>query len=80
MEDQFNTNGQEGEVTTDSNNEGQNQMPELTINDLINCRTIIDVAVKRGTFSASEVAGVGGLYNKLDQFIAATTPAENKDN
>ena len=46
MEDQFNTNGQEGEVTTDSNNEGQNQMPELTINDLINCRTIIDVAVK----------------------------------
>lgn len=80
MEEQFNTNGQENEATGEVNNDTHTQMPELTINDLINCRTIIDVAVKRGTFSASEVAGVGGLYNKLDQFITATTPSENKDN
>jgi len=49
-------------------------VPELTINDLINCRTIIDVAVKRGTFAAGEVAGVGNVYNKLDTFITSVSP------
>lgn len=52
------------------------QIPELTITDLVNCRTIIDVAVKRGTFGAAEVAGVGAIYNKLDNFILAVTPAK----
>lgn len=52
--------------------------PDLTITDLINCRTIIDVAVKRGTFGAGEVAGVGSVYNKLDNFIKAVSPEKTE--
>lgn len=56
----------------------QKQIPELTITDLVNLRTIIDVAVKRGTFGASEVAGVGTVFNKLDAFIVAVSPAKSE--
>ncbi len=59
--------------------EEQKTMPELTITDLINIRTIIDVAVKRGTFAANEVAGVGTIYNKLDSFVTFAS-AQNKTN
>lgn len=52
--------------------------PDLTITDLVNVRTIIDVAVKRGTFAAGEVAGVGAVYNKLDAFIKAVTPEKTE--
>jgi hypothetical protein len=66
------------EQVTEQQQAEQKQLPELTITDLINCRTIIDVAVKRGTFSAGEVAGVGSIYNKLDTFIVAVTPAKTE--
>ncbi|NBO99400.1 MAG: hypothetical protein EBU90_04635 [Proteobacteria bacterium] len=56
----------------------QPSVPELTITDLINLRTIIDVAVKRGVFGAGEVAGVGTVYNRLDSFITAVTPAKSE--
>ena len=56
--------------------------PELTVSDLSNIRSIIDAAVRRGTFSASEISGVGAAYDKLNSFlnsIAAADP-ENKSN
>jgi hypothetical protein len=56
------------------------QVPaELTIVDLQNLRSIIDVASKRGAFGASEMAAVGGVYNKLDTFLKAAAPAEKPE-
>jgi hypothetical protein len=43
--------------------------PDLTVSDLNNIRQIIDAAVRRGTFSASEISGVGAAYDKLDKFL-----------
>ena len=41
----------------------------LSIGDLKNLQGILDVASKRGAFGASEMAGVGFIYNKLTAFL-----------
>ncbi len=46
----------------------------LSIGDLKNLSTIIDVASTRGAFKANEMAGVGALYNKLQAFLAKVAP------
>jgi hypothetical protein len=50
------------------------QGPELTVTDLQNIKAIIDAASRRGAFSASEMAGVGNTFNRLDAFLNAVTP------
>jgi hypothetical protein len=52
----------------------QAPQPELNIVDLQNIRAIIDTAVRRGAFGAAEVAGVGGVFDRLNAFINAVTP------
>jgi hypothetical protein len=51
----------------------------LTISDLQNLRAIIDVAVRRGAFSASEVSGVGAAFDKLNVFLNAVAPAKGQE-
>ena len=55
---------------------------DLTIADLKNIATIIDVASTRGAFRANEMATVGLVYNKLQMFLAKvapeTKPEDNK--
>jgi hypothetical protein len=48
----------------------------LTIADLKNLSTILDVASTRGAFKANEMAGVGFLYNKLQAFLAKVAPEQ----
>ena len=48
--------------------------PELTIVDLQNIRSVIDVASRRGAFGAAEMAAVGGVFNKLDTFLNSVAP------
>ena len=45
----------------------------LSIGDLKNLQSILDVASKRGAFGASEMAGVGFIYNKLTAFLNKVT-------
>lgn len=52
---------------------GQPQ-PELTVTDLNNLRSILDVAVKRGAFSAAEISTVGATFDKLNNFLNAVVP------
>jgi hypothetical protein len=47
---------------------------DLTIADLKNIATIIDVASTRGAFRANEMATVGLVYNKLQMFLAKVAP------
>jgi len=54
----------------------QKQAPELTITDLQNVRSIIDIAATRGAFKAGEMAAVGTVFNKLDTFLQAVVPAQ----
>ena len=50
----------------------------LSIGDLRNLSSILDVASTRGAFKAGEMAGVGFLYNKLQAFLAKVAPPEQK--
>ena len=54
----------------------EGQAPDsLSIGDLKNLSTVIDVASTRGAFRANEMAMVGMVYNKLQQFLAKVAPA-----
>jgi hypothetical protein len=50
--------------------------PELTISDLTNLRSVIDVAAQRGAFRAAEMAAVGAVFNKLNSFLEAVYPQQ----
>jgi hypothetical protein len=47
----------------------------LTINDLATLRNIIDLASTRGAFRANELAEVGVVFNRLNQFVEASIAA-----
>ena len=51
----------------------------LSIGDLKNLSTILDVASTRGAFKANEMAGVGFLYNKLQAFLAKGAPEQKPE-
>ncbi len=57
----------------------QKQAPELTITDLQNVRSIIDIAATRGAFKAAEMSAVGSVFNKLDTFLQAVVPAQTAE-
>jgi len=50
--------------------------PELTIADLTNLRSVIDVAAQRGAFRAAEMSAVGAVFNKLNTFLEAVYPQQ----
>lgn len=53
--------------------------PELSITDLKNIRAILDVAVRRGAFGASEISGVGAVFDRLNNFLNAVAPADTAE-
>jgi hypothetical protein len=55
-------------------NQEQQKAPELGVSDLLNVRTLLDVAIKRGTFAPNELSSVGAVYDKLNTFLNAVTP------
>ena len=61
-------------MENENQQEEQVKAPELTIVDLQNIRSIIDVSARRGTFSAGEMEAVGATYNKLSKFLESVAP------
>ena len=59
--------------------QGQPDPTALSIGDLKNLSTILDVASTRGAFKANEMAGVGFLYNKLQAFLAKMAPEQKPE-
>tara|TARA_R110002020_G_scaffold426067_1_gene635471 strand:- start:88 stop:366 length:279 start_codon:yes stop_codon:yes gene_type:complete len=57
---------QDGSVETP-----QAQPPALTVADLRNVRTIIDISSSRGAFRGAELKSIGEVYDKLDTFLKA---------
>ena len=72
----------QGEATAKPTAAGQAPRPDptaLSIGDLKNLSTILDVASTRGAFKANEMAGVGFLYNKLQAFLAKVAPEQKPE-
>lgn len=57
-----------------------NPQPELGIADLQNLRTLIDVAVRRGAFNASELTSVGAVFDRVNAFLNAVAPPQESTN
>lgn len=53
--------------------------PELTITDLMNIRSIIEAAVRRGAFGAKEISSVGVAFDKLDNFLNSVQPPKQEN-
>ncbi len=47
----------------------QEDVVDLTLNDLAALKSIIDVASERGAFKPKEMIAVGSVYNKLEKFL-----------
>ena len=58
---------------------GQPDPNNLSVGDLRNLSTILDVASTRGAFKANEMAGVGIVYNKLQAFLAKVAPEQTPE-
>lgn len=54
------------------------QQPELSLTDLQNIKSVIDVSARRGAFTAAEMEAVGAVYNKLAKFLEAVVPQQEK--
>ena len=50
--------------------------PDLTVQDLQNLKSIIDVASQRGAFKPNEMMTVGQTYSKLEMFLEAVSKAQ----
>jgi len=58
----------EDNVKEDSDN--TNNFKGITLNDLILLKQIVNLASRRGAFSAEEFKEIGDVYSKLDSFIS----------
>lgn len=43
---------------------------ELTLQDLLAVKSIIDISSQRGAFKPNEMVAVGTIYNKLEKFLS----------
>ena len=48
----------------------------LNLNDIRACVTLIDIVTKRGAFEGPEMADVGSVRNRLDNFLKAAAEAQ----
>jgi hypothetical protein len=51
----------------------------ITVTDLDAIRNIINLAAKRGAFEANEMADIGAVYNKLNNFLEAVIAQTNEN-
>lgn len=57
------------EIKNDSPAQESPDQTQLTLNDLVAMKSIIDIASQRGTFKPNEMVVVGQTYNKLNSFL-----------
>jgi len=52
---------------------------QLTVDDLVAVRNIINIACTRGTFQATEMKSVGEVYERVDAFLNAVAAQAQAD-
>lgn len=56
--------------TTEGSDAGK--APNLNIADLVNVLQVFRTCAQRGAFRADEMSSVGGLYDRIQEFLVAT--------
>ena len=75
------TKSEEAVEVTESVTEAMQTTPPaneqgLNLSDIRACVTIIDIVTKRGAFEGPEMADVGSVRNRLDNFLKAAAEAQ----
>lgn len=65
--------------TETPNSEQQTATPNLSLQDLLLVVQTIQVVTQRGAFRAEEMSNIGGLYNRLVEFLTATGAIKSSD-
>lgn len=65
--------------TETQSTEGETVAPSLGVTDLQNAAQVIDLAMQRGAFRASEAAQVGVVYNRLTSFITSVQDKQKEN-
>lgn len=55
------------------------EQPQLSIADLQNLRSIVDLSVRRGAFGAAEASSVGSVFDRLNTFLEALAKQQTQD-
>jgi hypothetical protein len=63
----------------ESQEQAQQPAADLTVQDLLAIKQIIDVASQRGAFKPNEMAVVGTTYNKLEAFLNVAAAAQQQE-
>jgi len=58
----------------ENNTQPQQELPQVTVQDLASLTSCIELAASRGAFRANEMTAIGALYDKLSSFLQAVTP------
>jgi hypothetical protein len=73
------------EVVQEAPLENQSEAPaadapavDLSVNDLVVLRSIVEVASQRGAFKAAELEVVGKSFNKLNAFLESVTATKEE--
>lgn len=60
---------------TDATEQQTPEAPQISIQDLNTLANILQIVSKRGAFDAKELTVVGGVYDRLADFLAKINPA-----
>ena len=66
------------EVVVDAPEGGQEDRPQLSLQDLATVVQIIDICSRRGGFEGQELESVGGLRNRVVAFVNASAPQDGE--
>lgn len=51
--------------------EQQSNATELSVSDLQALKTLVETAVRRGAFQATELSAVGAVYDRVSSFLSS---------
>jgi len=55
----------------------ENNVPQLTVQDLVTIRSCIELGSQRGAWRANELTAVGAVYEKLSAFLQTLLPPKD---
>ncbi|ASV44145.1 hypothetical protein PBI_SCTP2_130 [Salicola phage SCTP-2] len=65
---------QEVETQNEETQNGGEEAPNISLQDIVTARDVINAATTRGAFRAEELSTVGRLYDKINSFVKHHVP------
>lgn len=66
-------------IESNSDTSDSKKSPALNIADLVNVLQVFKTCAARGAFQADEMSSVGGLYDRLQDFLVSTGAVKLSD-